>query len=59
VATWHRPGDEPTDFSDVFVTYDQGESGDADAMPADIWEEICHLAEEKGMTYGVVWITNT
>lgn len=40
-ATWHRPGEEPHEYSDVFVLVDGGYEGDASDMPRDVWEAIC------------------
>src|SRR5262249_45915116 len=57
LATWHRPGDEPGETSDVFLVYDGG-SGDSEAMPQDVWAEVCRLAQENGFEYALVWISN-
>jgi hypothetical protein len=57
-ATWHEPGSNPTEFSDVFVVYDGGEGSDADDIPGDIWAEIGSIVKEYGLPYAVVRITN-
>jgi hypothetical protein len=51
VFTWHRPGDEFTAWSDVLVTYEDGELMD-ESMPSDIadwlleqWEK--HYPQES------------
>jgi len=43
-ATWHRPGEEPHDYSDVFVLIDSGHEGDSSDMPGDIWRACCDAA---------------
>ena len=57
LATWHPKGKPPSEFSDVFVTYDDGEGSDSD-MPAEIWEEICSICRQLHVKYGLVWIKN-
>ncbi len=57
VATWHERGEKPNEFSDVFVTYDDGEGSDSN-MPQDIWAQICQFAEEAHFSAGLVWISN-
>ncbi len=54
VATWHNGG-EPGEFSDVFVTYDQGGGSNSD-MPG--WDTICKALEREGFSNGVVRLTN-
>jgi hypothetical protein len=62
-ATWHTPGAEPDEYSDVFITIDchdmgcEGSDGPPD-LPEDIWEEICVAARTQHITYGLVWIAN-
>lgn len=56
-ATWHRPGWQVEDWSDVFVTYDRGDGSDRDDIPDDIWAEICGLADEQDVRYALVCIT--
>lgn len=74
LATWHRPGAEPGEFSDVFVTYDNGEGSDGggnatgypagEGMPAPCWDKLCALvervlpADRLGRRYAVLWLTN-
>lgn len=72
-ATWHKAGEEPNEYSDVFVTYDSGDGSDNPAcfeddvdlsshcvMPRDIWSQICDLLKENGMekTECLIWIAN-
>jgi hypothetical protein len=58
-ATWHERGTEPTEYSDVFVTFDSGEGSDYDTlMPDDIWEAITKAADEVGLSDCIVWISN-
>jgi hypothetical protein len=45
-ATWHRPGEAPHDFSDVFVLVDSEYEGDSSEMPEDIWKALCDAAYE-------------
>jgi len=56
VATWHYPG-PINEYSDVFVTYDNGEGSNSD-MPEDIWQSLCRLCESYGVSDCVIWITN-
>jgi hypothetical protein len=58
VATWHPPGTEPGECSDVFVTFDHGEGSDAFHMPGHCWLALCREAEARGFSYGVLWLTN-
>lgn len=57
MATWHRPGD-PTEFSDIFVTYDQGEGSNVEDIPARLWKKLGRMAENQGLTHTLFWITN-
>jgi hypothetical protein len=59
LATWH-PGGNVGDYGDVFLVYDVGECGEVNGcpFPADIWEEVCRLCAEAGLSYGVIWLTN-
>lgn len=61
LATWHVQG-EPGEFSDVFVTYDQGEGSDSpfnpDGMPLSVWKVICKECEKHGLQYAVVRLIN-
>jgi hypothetical protein len=43
-ATWHKPGEEPHDYSDVFVLVDGNYEGDSSDMPEDLWRQICGAA---------------
>jgi hypothetical protein len=61
-ATWWN-GDPIDEWSDIFVTYDNGEGSNYGGLhgciPDDIWDEICRVWKNVcGDTYGLVWITN-
>jgi hypothetical protein len=58
-TTWHEPGSEAGEYSDVFINFDHGCSADDQHLPGDIFEQLCRIADEHGMTYGVFWVTNT
>jgi hypothetical protein len=58
LATWHEPGAEPGECSDIFMTFDHGVGSDYHAVPEDVWEEICQAAKAHGVEYGVIWVTN-
>lgn len=59
IATWHRKGDAPDEYSDIFITYDAGEGSNTD-MPERWWDYICSLCEEAdiGGAYALLHITN-
>jgi hypothetical protein len=57
LATWHNKGQEPTEFSDVFMTYERHEGSDSD-LPEALWEELCALCDKEGFTDGIIWLTN-
>ena len=50
-ATWHAKGEEPSEMSDVFFAFDDGDGSDAPVLPEDkrptipphIWSEICRV----------------
>ncbi len=54
--TWHTGG-EPNEFSDICVTYDEGDGSDSD-MPPWAWDEICAECEKRGITFALVWMSN-
>lgn len=59
-ATWHQRGEDPTDWSDVFVTYCDGGGSDSD-MPEHIWNRICEIVKQEVGTYEyecLIWISN-
>jgi hypothetical protein len=56
-ATWHR-GPRASEFSDLFLWFDDGEGSDSDLVPADIWQELCRICKKARFDAGVVWITN-
>ena len=47
-ATWHKKGDEPGEYSDVFLLVDRNYEGDSSDMPEDAWRLICDT------TYGTL-----
>ena len=63
-TTWHVKGEVPSEYSDLFVTYDHGDSNDYQpgsdlpSIPEHIWDQIVAKADELGFTYGVIWIQN-
>lgn len=59
-ATWHKPGDEPGDFSDVFIYWDQGACSDyPDGLPKPIYSLLDDITEEYNFDAGVIWIKPT
>jgi len=58
IATWHRKGEVPGEYSDVFITFDHEEGSDRDSIPEDVWQEICRIAREQHFEDGLVWIAN-
>lgn len=66
-ATWHQGTPEkpvpPDDWSDVFITYEDGEGSDSDAVaeagiPTHIWDVICELCKQAKFDEGLIWIKN-
>ena len=41
VATWHKKGGKPSEYSDVYVLVDCEYEGDSSNMPEDAWKCIC------------------
>lgn len=65
IATWHygngrgrNKDQEPHEYSDLFLTYDNGSGSEADSMPAVWWDKICAICKETGLDYALVHITN-
>lgn len=61
-ATWHVKGQLPNEYSDAFLTYDNGEGSDAPpggdlypSIPVELWNE---LRAELGDVACLVWLTN-
>jgi hypothetical protein len=65
-ATWHTGGSDPTEYSDVFFTFDSGDGSDAPvpgghpSIPPHIWDRVVHIVE---LTLGyrsecLVWVSN-
>jgi hypothetical protein len=57
VATWHR-GPQASEFSDLFLWFEDGDGSDFGLMPEDIWQELCRICQEADFNGGIVWITN-
>lgn len=56
--TWHVPGKPANDYSDVIVTYDNGEGSNSD-MPEHVWNWLCDLWQKTlGKGYGWIRLTN-
>ena len=74
LATFHRHGDAPNEYSDIFVPFDAYpvESDDAGHQVwagqgtdifdteglEDIWDAIVAAAQAQQIRQGIVWITN-
>lgn len=62
-ATWHVPGDQPSEYSDVFMVYDGGEGSEREFLSDELWAEIEAVAEKAlagtGKTFCVLWIKNS
>lgn len=57
LATWHSGG-EPHDMSDVFMTFNGGDLSEADLLPLEIVDQLLHMIENAGMTFGMIWLSN-
>jgi hypothetical protein len=67
-ATWHKPGEEPGEHSDVFTAFCDGGCSDypgddkRPGIPEHIWEQILDVIEETGLDLDtndcIVWIEN-
>ena len=55
VATWHIPGQEPNEYSDVFCTYDDGEGSNSD-MPG--WDAIVTVCRWHDVTHATLRLIN-
>lgn len=64
VATWHKAGEEPNEFSDVFMVVDGPNDGSEYGMlPDHIWDKIYKICKEHvplryGEAHCFVWLTN-
>jgi hypothetical protein len=74
VATFHRHGDAPNAWSDLFIPFEAYPVGfDQDGCEIwvaegsdiyqsdgldDVWQEITRIAQERKATQGVIWISN-
>lgn len=50
IMTWHKRGDEPSEYSDAIVFVDPGLSGegsDSDSMPIRYWDFIVKTCRER------------
>lgn len=56
-ATWHGKGCEPSEYSDLFFTYADGDGSDSD-MPEEVWKEICRAMNEAGVDNALIWLSN-
>lgn len=56
LATWHH-AEVPNEYSDIFVTYDNGD-GSNDDMPIWYWDEICFVCEQRGLEFALIWLSN-
>lgn len=54
-ATWHRKGEPPGPYSDLFFTVDPPDGSDSD-MPEPIWQRI--LAALPPDKECVIWLSN-
>lgn len=57
-ATWHQPGEELNEYSDVFFIYaDGGATGSdyPDGVPEHIWTEIKKILGD--MSQALVWVS--
>lgn len=58
-ASWHTPGEVPTEMSDTFITFDHGESSDFDELfPSDLHAQLCEICAAQGISYGLLRLTN-
>jgi hypothetical protein len=59
LATWHKAGDAPNEFSDTFITYDNGDGSDFDEnFPEDIHAELVRICQHRLFQYGILRLTN-
>lgn len=74
VATFHKHGDEPNAWSDIFIPFEAypvevdqhgreiwaAEGSDLYQSEGldEIWQEITSIAQERKATHGVIWISN-
>lgn len=59
-ATWHVKGQEPGEFSDIFMTFDGTADGSDSDMPEHCWEMLCEVLSAKGLDTAecLVWLSN-
>lgn len=61
IATWHKRGGDPDDFSDVFMTVVVPYEGSDSDMPEEAWNAIMGALKESGIPDGyeaVIWLQN-
>ncbi|MBN2579380.1 MAG: hypothetical protein JXB10_10345 [Pirellulales bacterium] len=56
-ATWHR-GPRASEYSDLFLWFEDGDGSDFGLMPDDIWQELCQICQAADFNGGIVWIKN-
>lgn len=49
VATWHRKGEKPGDYSDIFITYGGDGEGSHSTLPDPWWDRICEIVKAEGL----------
>jgi hypothetical protein len=57
-ATWHKKGEDPHEYSDVFVWFDHGDGSDSVTMPGACWDRLVQLMGENHLEHGLIWLTN-
>jgi len=57
-ATWHRKGDGPDEYSDIFTWYEDEYNGSDTDMPKEVWDELVRICKEERFWCGIIWITN-
>jgi len=62
IATWHKGG-IPTEYSDIFMTYDQGEGSDFGyddqyGLPQRAQERLTVACKVANFKSGLLWLTN-
>jgi len=64
IATWHKPGSKPNEWSDLCVLVDPGLSGEGsdESMPEAIWSQIISICRSNFSPstgpHITVWISN-
>lgn len=59
LATWHALGNEPSEVSDTFITYDHRDGSDFNELfPPELHALLCEACEAHGLSYGILRLTN-